>query len=58
MVEGLQDCFPARFKGVHFINQPWYVDPIIAILKAFLKEKTRKKVKAKLSLFFTNVLKY
>ncbi|KAL1115571.1 hypothetical protein AAG570_005861 [Ranatra chinensis] len=44
MVEGLQDCFPARFKGVHFINQPWYIDPVIAILKAFLKEKTKKKI--------------
>uniref|UniRef100_T1I6K4 CRAL-TRIO domain-containing protein n=1 Tax=Rhodnius prolixus TaxID=13249 RepID=T1I6K4_RHOPR len=44
MVEGLQDCFPARFKGIHFINQPWYIDPIIGILKAFLKEKTKKKI--------------
>ncbi|BES92345.1 SEC14 [Nesidiocoris tenuis] len=44
MIEGLQDCFPARFKGIHFINQPWYIDPVITLLKAFLKEKTKKKI--------------
>ncbi|XP_024086358.1 clavesin-2-like isoform X1 [Cimex lectularius] len=44
MIEGLQDCFPAKFKGIHFINQPWYVEPIIAIIRAFLKEKTKKKI--------------
>uniref|UniRef100_A0A0A9WH41 Clavesin-2 n=2 Tax=Lygus hesperus TaxID=30085 RepID=A0A0A9WH41_LYGHE len=44
MIEGLQDCFPARFKGIHFVNQPWYIDPVITLLKAFLKEKTKKKI--------------
>ncbi|PSN49537.1 hypothetical protein C0J52_04979 [Blattella germanica] len=31
MIEGLQDCFPARFKGIHFINQPWYVEAALTI---------------------------
>uniref|UniRef100_A0A1B6L1L8 CRAL-TRIO domain-containing protein n=1 Tax=Graphocephala atropunctata TaxID=36148 RepID=A0A1B6L1L8_9HEMI len=44
MVEGLQDCFPARFKGVHFVNQPWYVEAALMVVKPFLKEKTKEKI--------------
>ncbi|XP_014276160.1 clavesin-2 [Halyomorpha halys] len=44
MVEGLQDCFPAKFKGIHFLNQPWYIERLLSILKTFLKEKTSKKI--------------
>lgn len=44
MVEGLQDCYPARFKGVHFVNQPWYVEAALLVVKPFLKEKTKEKV--------------
>ncbi|XP_054269038.1 clavesin-1-like isoform X2 [Macrosteles quadrilineatus] len=44
MVEGLQDCFPARFKGVHFVNQPWYIEAALMVVKPFLKEKTKEKI--------------
>ncbi|XP_063244289.1 clavesin-2-like [Bacillus rossius redtenbacheri] len=44
MIEGLQDCFPARFKAVHFISQPWYVDTILTVIRPFLKEKTKKRI--------------
>lgn len=44
MIEGLQDCFPARFKGVHFIGQPWYVEAALAIIKPFLKDKTKERI--------------
>lgn len=44
MIEGLQDCFPARIKGVHFVNQPWYVEATLMVVKPFLKEKTKNKV--------------
>ncbi|XP_049856035.1 clavesin-2-like [Schistocerca gregaria] len=44
MINGLQDCFPARFKGVHFINQPWYVEAALTVIRPFLKEKTREKI--------------
>lgn len=44
MFEGLQDSFPARIKGVHFINQPWYVETALALIKPFIKEKTKQKV--------------
>ncbi|PWA32829.1 hypothetical protein CCH79_00019311 [Gambusia affinis] len=45
-IEGLQDSFPARFGGIHFVNQPWYIHAMYTIIKPFLKDKTRKRVKA------------
>lgn len=44
MIDGFQDCFPARFKGVHFIGQPWYVEAALAVIKPFLKEKTKDRI--------------
>lgn len=44
MIEGLQDCFPARFKGIHFIGQPWYVETAITFIKPFLKDKTKERI--------------
>jgi len=44
MIEGLQDCFPARFKGIHFISQPWYVEAALTVIRPFLKEKTKDKI--------------
>jgi len=41
----LQDCFPARFSAVHFVNQPWYIEAVFKMMKPFLKEKNRNKVK-------------
>lgn len=44
MIEGLQDCFPARFKGIHFIGQPWYVEAALTVIKQFLKEKIKDRI--------------
>lgn len=44
MIEGLQDCFPARFKGIHFIAQPWYVETALAFIKPFLHEKVKERI--------------
>lgn len=44
MIEGLQDCFPARFKGIHFIGQPWYVEAALTLIKPFLKEKIKERI--------------
>lgn len=44
MLQGLQDCFPAKIKAVHFINQPWYIDGLMSVIKPFLKEKSKNKV--------------
>lgn len=40
----LQDSFPARFGGIHFVNQPWYIHALYTVIRPFLKEKTRKRV--------------
>lgn len=44
MIEGLQDCFPARFKGIHFIAQPWYVETALTVIKPFLRGKTKERI--------------
>ncbi|XP_059501880.1 clavesin-1-like isoform X1 [Stegostoma tigrinum] len=43
-IEGLQDSFPARFGGIHFVNQPWYIHALYTIIKPFLKDKTKKRI--------------
>lgn len=39
-----QDSFPARFGGIHFVNQPWYIHALYTVIRPFLKDKTRKRV--------------
>uniref|UniRef100_A0A3B1K921 Clavesin-2 n=2 Tax=Astyanax mexicanus TaxID=7994 RepID=A0A3B1K921_ASTMX len=43
-IEGLQDSFPARFGGIHFVNQPWYIHALYTVIRPFLKDKTRKRI--------------
>lgn len=44
-----QDAFPARFKGIHVLNQPWYISIVMALVLPFLKQKYRERV-SKLSI--------
>lgn len=44
IVEGLQDCFPVRFKAVHMLNQPWWLEAPLLVLRRFLTEKSRARL--------------
>ncbi|XP_076254963.1 alpha-tocopherol transfer protein-like [Rhynchophorus ferrugineus] len=44
MVELVQETFPLRFKGFHVINEPFYFDAIMTVLKPFLKDKIKKRI--------------
>lgn len=43
-IKVFQDCFPARFKGIHFVNQPWYIRFTLSLIKPILKEKAFSRV--------------
>lgn len=45
-VEVIQEAFPMRFKAFHILHEPFYFDAILAILRPFLKEKIRRRVRA------------
>jgi len=40
-----QENFPLRFQGFHFINEPFYLYTVYSIIKPFLKEKIRRRVR-------------
>ena len=44
LIELLQEAFPARFKGVHLINQPWYISIVMGLIKPFMKQKLRDRI--------------
>ncbi|XP_060565184.1 alpha-tocopherol transfer protein-like isoform X2 [Ruditapes philippinarum] len=35
----LQDSFPMRFKGIHYVNEPVIFDMIFAVIRPFMKQK-------------------
>lgn len=45
-VEVVQEGFPMRFKAFHVLHEPFYMDAILSVLKPFLKDKIRRRVKS------------
>ncbi|CAI8011460.1 Retinaldehyde-binding protein 1 [Geodia barretti] len=43
-LELFQDSFPGRFKGMHLVNQPWYVSLVLGIIRPFMKQKMRDRL--------------
>lgn len=46
LVELLQDSFPARFKGVHLLHQPWYINIVLSVIRPFMKQKLRDRIRS------------
>ncbi|XP_017877527.1 clavesin-2-like [Ceratina calcarata] len=44
LIAALRGRFPARFKAVHFLSAPLYVQATLTLVKPFLDEKTRNKI--------------
>ncbi|XP_012278955.1 uncharacterized protein LOC105698899 [Orussus abietinus] len=44
LIAALRGRFPARFKAIHFLSAPLYVQATLALVKPFLDEKTRNKI--------------
>ncbi|XP_029645822.1 retinaldehyde-binding protein 1-like [Octopus sinensis] len=44
MVESIQGTFPSRFKGAHFIYQPWFFTHTVRLIRPFLKTKLASRV--------------
>lgn len=44
MTNGVQEAYPIRQKGIHFVNPPIGFDALYKIFYTFLKEKFRKRV--------------
>ncbi|KAK4037321.1 hypothetical protein OUZ56_029358 [Daphnia magna] len=44
IAHGLEYCYPVRFKAIHCVGPPWYVDAAMSLLKPFLRETSRAKI--------------
>ena len=42
--EWMQECMPARLKGIHCINPPWYIRALFMIVHPFMKKKMKERV--------------
>lgn len=40
----VQDGFPARFKALHIVNEPFFIRAFLSLLLPFVKEKFRKRI--------------
>ncbi|XP_074841858.1 alpha-tocopherol transfer protein isoform X2 [Carettochelys insculpta] len=40
----LTDSFPLKVRGIHFINEPLFFHPVLALIKPFLTDKIKQRV--------------
>lgn len=52
----IQDAMPIRLKEVHFVKQPFIFNMVWALIKPFVKEKLKKRVREFFLNFVFNVL--
>lgn len=50
MTTSIQDAYPIRQKGMHFINPSGSFDTLFKIFYGFMTEKIKKRVRDKFSL--------
>lgn len=41
MVRVLQECIPCRIKGIHVVNEPFFVNVIFNVIRQFMSEKMK-----------------
>ncbi|EEC08971.1 phosphatidylinositol transfer protein SEC14, putative [Ixodes scapularis] len=44
VVSLIQDCFPARFKAIHVVNEPAIFSMMFSIVRRFLNEKLQQRI--------------
>lgn len=47
----IQEAMPIRMKEVHFVKQPFIFNMVWALIKPFLKEKLKSRVRKSVNLF-------
>jgi retinaldehyde-binding protein 1 len=40
----VQEAFPARFKSLHLVHQPWYISIVYKLAKPFIKPKFKDRI--------------
>ncbi|XP_035659469.1 alpha-tocopherol transfer protein-like isoform X1 [Branchiostoma floridae] len=45
MTNIIQEAFPARIKGMHFVNESAFLDTVFAVIRPFMKEKLKQRIK-------------
>jgi len=40
----IQDCFPARFKAIHFVNEPAIFSVLFGLVRPFLSQKLQNRI--------------
>ncbi|ODM96681.1 Alpha-tocopherol transfer protein [Orchesella cincta] len=44
LLQMFQDCFPAKYKAIHLVNQPYLFDILFSIAKRFMSHKIQSRI--------------